>query len=99
MATTNAAGPPVVLFPSLAGSVLECEESPVDSYAGKRIWMGLGTLLSGASDYPIEIQGGSQSSHLVSHPFVQHLVLDPARPGCDFAGIKVKGSTPDGKWR
>ena len=42
-------GPPVVLFPSLAGSVLECEESPVEGFdSGTRIWMGLSTLL-GAS--------------------------------------------------
>ena len=39
-------GPPVVLFPSLAGSVLECEKSPVEGWGGgTRIWMGLTSLL------------------------------------------------------
>ena len=39
-------GPPVVLFPSLAGSVLECQASPVEGFdLGTRIWMGLSTLL------------------------------------------------------
>ena len=41
-----AAGPPVVLFPSLAGSVLECEESPFPKYKGTRVWMGLSTLMA-----------------------------------------------------
>ena len=48
-------GPPVVLFPSLAGSVLECKESPVEGFdLGTRIWMGLSTLL-GAPHCPVTV--------------------------------------------
>ena len=67
------AGPPVVLFPSLAGSVLECEESPVKGYEGKRIWMGLNTLIAGAADINVEIKASADSTIVVKHPFVQHL--------------------------
>ena len=38
---------PVILFPSLAGTVLECHESPVAGYKGSRIWMEVSSLLAG----------------------------------------------------
>lgn len=81
---------PVVLFPSLAGSVLECEESPIEGYAGTRIWMGLSSLLAGRGGETIKLEDTSGSSHQSSHPFVQHLVLDQTQPGQDISGFKVR---------
>ena len=90
-----AAGAPVVLFPSLAGSVLECVESPRDGYAGERIWMGLGSLLAGRGSHGLELKHHREGcSHMVSHPFVQHLILDPARLGQDLSGFKVPYMAP-----
>ena len=86
-----AAGPPVVLFPSLAGSVLECEQSPLEGYPGTRIWMGVGTLLAGqGSKHEVILRDPSGYTWGVKHPFVQHLVLDPSRPGRDVPQFKVR---------
>ena len=68
-----AAGPPVVLFPSLAGSVLECEKSRVPSYEGKRIWMEVNSLVPSEKVPPIELSPSSGVTTMVSDPFVQHL--------------------------
>lgn len=88
--STAVSGASVVLFPSLAGSVLECEESPVEGYQGERIWMGLSTLMAAGGDYELlQKHHRAGCAHAVKHPFVQHLVLDPARLGKDAAGFKV----------
>ena len=68
-----AAGPPVVLFPSLAGSVLECEKSRVPNYEGKRIWMEVNSLVTSEKVPPIELSPSSGVTTMVSDPFVQHL--------------------------
>ena len=93
-----AAGPPVVLFPSLAGSVLECEESSVKTYEGTRIWMGLKTLMASETSFAGSVESSSPSSTDCEsgdlmfhreHPFVKHLMLDSTRPGKDVPGVKV----------
>ena len=82
-------GPPVILFPSLAGSVLECHESPVENYVGKRVWMRLGALMDPSKAYELKITDDTGSTTASSSPFVQHLVLDPSNPGKDIPGFKV----------
>ena len=79
-------GPPVVLFPSLAGSVLHCHESPV--YKDKRIWMGIDCVTTRTADgVVVEMHAGS-SSHDVTNPFVQHISLHNG--GDDPPGIRVR---------
>ena len=52
--------------------------------------MGLGTLMARRGEHELELGHHREGcSHKISHPFVQHLVLDPARPGADLAGFKV----------
>lgn len=64
-------GASVVLFPSLAGSVLECLESPVEGFQGARIWMGLSTLLGlGGGRESVELQLTDKTRTATSNPFV-----------------------------
>ena len=69
-------GPPVILFPCLAGTVLECETSPVHP-KGERIWINLKHLAGGKQD-EIEL-GGIATNNM----FVQHISLDPGTNGED----------------
>jgi len=88
---TVSEGPPVVLFPSLAGSVLECQESTVEGFKGKRIWMALGSMMSGANaETATKVKDSATSYHMESNPFVQHMMLDPDSDGKDHNGIKVR---------
>ena len=78
-----------MLFPSLAGSVLECKESPVDGFKGTRIWMGLANLLDqglhldGSDTQDLEMRDSFREclnqcliySLILSHS-VSHLVSD-----------------------
>lgn len=63
------AGPPVVLFPSLAGTVLECRTSPVDGFEpGQRIWMEMSALMAGrrnseTSETKLEFRGLGMGQH------------------------------------
>ena len=68
----------MVLFPSLAGSVLECEESPIPGYKDSRIWMGLGTLMAKSNSSQALLQctaavilqhfrGSGAAAHTASH--------------------------------
>ena len=88
MTDDSCKGPPVLLFPSLAGSVLECHKSPVEGFSGKNIWMSLSVLTAGRSDYSLNVQHSGSSSHIEQHPFVQHMVLDS--DGNDIEGFKVR---------
>ena len=93
----EAEGPPVVLFPSLAGSVLEAHESPVDGWGSAdnngvptRIWMSLRALSKGSVDNEVLIQDSETSAHRTSNAFVQHMALNPHSNGEDPPGFKVR---------
>jgi len=98
-------GPPVVLFPSLAGTVLECEESTLPTWQKKgakerqRVWMDLGALDIagwGNKGEGTKIQDTATSYHMETNPFVQHMMLSvrdvngSSEGGQDFDGIKVR---------
>ena len=84
-----ASGPPVLLFPSLAGSVLEVHKTQTPGWKeGDRVWMALGALAAGAGDEQ-EVRDSATSSHTVRNAFVQHMALNPHSNGEDIAGIEV----------
>ena len=63
-----------MLFPSLAGSVLECQKSETPGYAGTRVWMALSTVLKhGSNLHCVLSKDSATSAHYVSNPFVQHV--------------------------
>ena len=84
-------GPGVLLFPSLAGSVLECKDSPVEGYKGSRIWMGLSTLLGvGGGQKGLDLEMSKGSVVRTKNPFVQHMTLHPNKLGEDNPGYVVR---------
>ena len=90
-AKASSQGPGVVLFPSLAGSVLDCEDSPVEGYEGSRIWMGLTTLLGvGGGQKGLDLEMSAGTVVQTQNPFVQHMTLHPNKLGEDNPGYVVR---------
>ena len=81
-------GPPVVLFPSLAGSVLEVHESPVWE-RGDRVWMALGALTANSKLGDV-VKDSDTSEHVVTNQFVQHMALNPHSNGEDRPGFAIR---------
>ena len=81
-------GPPVVLFPSLAGSVLEVHASPVWE-RGDRVWMALGALTA-KSKLGDVVKDSDTSEHVVTNQFVQHMALNPHSNGEDRPGFAIR---------
>lgn len=65
-------GPPVLLFPSLAGSVLESQASPVKGFGqGTRVWMALSSLMARSSGHKLTVvdtvSSGPDTAQVSSH--------------------------------
>jgi len=85
-----ASGPGVVLFPSLAGSVLEVKKTQTRGWKeGDRVWMALGALAAGTGGDQ-EVVDSATSSHKVKNAFVQHMALNPHSNGDDLPGFAVR---------